>query len=451
MQGRLEQGLTNWTNNNPAQHAEYAAEHLLQQHHHHNSDLLAAAAAVAPADILCLQQQLSSGCNMHIDMLGYGNVSRQEMCQLVDQVQQLLQPEGLPGGSWPPLGKVLSLSPMDMDSSEPEVQQAVLGVPMTEAAARAADAAEAEECAVGASSTVGADTVDCSVASAGAAPPAAPAAGIENSSAFTAAAATGSFNPASVICVLSNPNPANNNNAVYYSVQLGPDTVNVSVLLDLFVQMSSKAAFYELRTRQRLGYAVTLSSTSLHRQLGLVLKVQSPNTAPVVVSTAIRVWLTEYRHNIESLTTEQLQQHKQALKGKYLEPAKSLAEAARRTWVPILSRTLEFNRRQQKASAIEALSLQQLLSFYDTFLSPEAPQHQALCTQLWGSDQTAQAVANAAAAPETQASPLHGLLEQQAQVVVLPETLQSFKQSRGLMPIPQLHLPPAAAGTNHAP
>jgi hypothetical protein len=43
--------------------------------------------------------------------------------------------------------------------------------------------------------------------------------------------------------------------------QLGPDSVPSAVLCELFAQMSSKPAFHELRTRQRLGYSVHLSST----------------------------------------------------------------------------------------------------------------------------------------------------------------------------------------------
>lgn len=56
--------------------------------------------------------------------------------------------------------------------------------------------------------------------------------------------------------------------------QLGPDDVATAVLAELFAQMAAKPAFHELRTRQRLGYSVHLSASSLQRQLGLVLRVQ---------------------------------------------------------------------------------------------------------------------------------------------------------------------------------
>eukprot|EP00775_Hariotina_reticulata_P010378 gene10378-10536_t len=152
------------------------------------------------------------------------------------------------------------------------------------------------------------------------------------------------------------------------TAQLGADTVQRVVLLDLFVQLSSKAAFHELRTRQRLGYSVSLSNSSLHRQLGLELRIQSPNANPDAIVAAARLQLAQ-------CTEQQLADAKKALQGKYLDPAKSLHEAARRAWVPIHSRSLAFDRRQDKADAAGKLTRQQLLDFYDDYLSPQGQHH----------------------------------------------------------------------------
>lgn len=94
-------------------------------------------------------------------------------------------------------------------------------------------------------------------------------------------------------------------------LQLGPDDVCSSVMLDLFVQMSSKAAFHELRTRQRLGYSVHLSSSSLHRQLALVVRVQSPTTAPDAIAAAVRAWMGGFRAELQELAQQKLDSHKQ--------------------------------------------------------------------------------------------------------------------------------------------
>lgn len=97
--------------------------------------------------------------------------------------------------------------------------------------------------------------------------------------------------------------------------QLGPDSNITSVLSDLFVQMSSKAAFHELRTRQRLGYSVHLGGSSLQRQLGVVVRVQSPSVNPGVIAGAVRGWLGAWRGELVALADEKLDTFKQVCEG----------------------------------------------------------------------------------------------------------------------------------------
>jgi len=94
-------------------------------------------------------------------------------------------------------------------------------------------------------------------------------------------------------------------------LQLGPDDVTSSVMSDLFVQLASKPAFHQLRTRQRLGYSVHLSSSSLQRQLGLVVRVQSPSTTPDAIAAAVRGWMEGFRGELDDLLRDKLDTHKQ--------------------------------------------------------------------------------------------------------------------------------------------
>lgn len=87
---------------------------------------------------------------------------------------------------------------------------------------------------------------------------------------------------------------------------------------------------------------------------------------------------------VQGLSLEQLGLFKASLREKYLEPAKSLAEAASRPWSKIHHRTYLFDQRLQKARQLEALTLQDLLSFYDEYLAPECSSERLLVTQVWG-------------------------------------------------------------------
>jgi len=115
MAGRLRQAYTNWRRNNPSQHAEYAADHILQARHHHVDDLLHALHAVRPSDVLRAARRLgggggSSASQLHVDMLVYGNMSGREAMQLAGCVRTALAPGGLHPCMWTH-GRVVDLSP----------------------------------------------------------------------------------------------------------------------------------------------------------------------------------------------------------------------------------------------------------------------------------------------------------------------------------------------------
>lgn len=128
----------------------------------------------------------------------------------------------------------------------------------------------------------------------------------------------------------------------------------------------------------------------------------------------------------------------QSVLDKYLEPAKSLQEAAHRAWLPIgSSRSLVFDRRQQKAAAVRAVTQQQLLDWYDQHVHPAGSRHHALCVQEWGGAAAAPATAVEAAAA---AAALQG--PGSSGGVVSAQQVASFKQRQALLPLPTMQLPP---------
>jgi hypothetical protein len=135
----------------------------------------------------------------------------------------------------------------------------------------------------------------------------------------------------------------------------------------------------------------------------------------------------------------------QALTAKYLDPPKSLQEAAKRSWRPIRERTLQWDRRRQKAVATQALTAQQLLQFFDTYLHPDGVQHKALCVQIWGGSKGVLAAAGAAAGEQGAAadSTGGGMVQQ---LVVQADDVEKFKQGQPLMPAADMCMPPPAVG-----
>jgi hypothetical protein len=75
---------------------------------------------------------------------------------------------------------------------------------------------------------------------------------------------------------------------------------------------------------------------------------------------------------------------------RYLEPSKALSDAAGRTWYQVRTRQYEFDRRQQKAAAVAAVSLEQLLRFYDERLAPGGVAERLLCVAVQGGSEEAE-------------------------------------------------------------
>ncbi|EFJ44956.1 hypothetical protein VOLCADRAFT_94765 [Volvox carteri f. nagariensis] len=162
--------------------------------------------------------------------------------------------------------------------------------------------------------------------------------------------------------VPANPNPSNTNSAVFFLCQVGEDDpldVRPAVLLDLFTKVASKPAFHELRTRQRLGYVVSLTKHRLGGGMGL------------------------------ALVPERLASFKASLEEKYLEPPRSLAEAAGNCWRPIRYRSYDFCKGQRKAEALRSLGLQDLVCFFDQHVCPTSPSARVLCCEIGGGQRPA--------------------------------------------------------------
>lgn len=89
----------------------------------------------------------------------------------------------------------------------------------------------------------------------------------------------------------------------------------------------------------------------------------------------------------QDLTAEQVADFKASLRQRYLEPPKSLADAAGRPWHKIHDGTHDFSHRADKAAALEPLLLEDLLTFYDEHLRPGAAGERLLVAQVWGGRQ----------------------------------------------------------------
>jgi len=127
-------------------------------------------------------------------------------------------------------------------------------------------------------------------------------------------------------------------------------------------QIMKSGFFQQLRTEQQLGYVVSAFAWPQLDVPGLVMLVQSPVADTARLSAA----MDEFMRALEaSVDEEQFARHKAALITDILRPHKNLWERAEYYWQSIAKKQYEFDGRDALAEAVESLSLEQWLSYYN--------------------------------------------------------------------------------------
>lgn len=162
--------------------------------------------------------------------------------------------------------------------------------------------------------------------------------------------------------------------AVFHYVQGATNNLTQEAAQLLALQLQKSEFFHRLRTEQQLGYAVYAASLPLITQQGSFYFVQAPNHSAEEVNAAISKFLQEDLHRLKNLSAEEFSQNQQSLAQKLIEKPNSLSEEASRYWQEIGLQRYAFDQRQQLANAVEKLSQEEVVRFYQQQLNNQLGQ-----------------------------------------------------------------------------
>jgi len=120
--------------------------------------------------------------------------------------------------------------------------------------------------------------------------------------------------------------------------------------------------FQQLRTEQQLGYIVSAFSWAQRDVPALVMLVQSPSTDARVVAKAMEGFLQAVEGEMDAAKFER---HKAALISHVMQPDKNMWERAEFYWQSIAKRQTSFDGRQALADALDDLTLDTWLEYYN--------------------------------------------------------------------------------------
>lgn len=135
------------------------------------------------------------------------------------------------------------------------------------------------------------------------------------------------------------------------------------------LQKLTEAPFYsELRTERQLGYVVGNGISPMHRVPGLVFYVQSPRFDSAQLQEEIDAFLSRFATRLEELGEEDLERIRQAVLAGIEEQPKNLTELVGRHLEALHLGYNDFDFRPQLATAIRAVSLDDLRTAYQRVL-----------------------------------------------------------------------------------
>ena len=130
--------------------------------------------------------------------------------------------------------------------------------------------------------------------------------------------------------------------------------------------MAKEPFFTQLRTREQLGYLVSMSYSSARGRLLLLLRVQSQRVCADDAAARVEAFLDAWRPDFNGVDFTAA---KAALAKKWREPATSMASEAAQAWGCLLAPDSDgapsFDRPERVAAAVEALGLVDVRRFYE--------------------------------------------------------------------------------------
>ena len=162
----------------------------------------------------------------------------------------------------------------------------------------------------------------------------------------------------------------------------------MSSTLTLVCHLLEEPAFDQLRTKEQLGYLVHSSGAIVGGRDCLRVIVQSNARDPVYLDQRIESFLKSYfEETLSQLTDDSLLDNKKSCIENLLEKPKNLNRESARYWSEISSGQYFYTRKQKYAEFIASISKEDLVTFFESFLLPQAKNRCKFSSQFFGKEQ----------------------------------------------------------------
>lgn len=204
------------------------------------------------------------------------------------------------------------------------------------------------------------------------------------------------------------------NNAVEITLQAGCDSslgYEGIGILDLIGHIAYSSAYNQLRTREQLGYVVSVyTRKTAGSTWGLTIVVQSSSKSPKYLEERIETWLKAFRQELEDMTPDNLAMEARAIVVQLLEEDTKLSQEVASAWNEISATetnhermmTPSFDRLERLADEINPVAdglsditmngnkrksptelKEAVLEFFDRFYAADSPERRAMSSRVY--------------------------------------------------------------------
>ncbi|KKA31035.1 hypothetical protein TD95_002969 [Thielaviopsis punctulata] len=181
----------------------------------------------------------------------------------------------------------------------------------------------------------------------------------------------------------------NVNNCIDYWYYIGTaENLKLRATLLLFDQILDEPAFNQLRTKEQLGYIVFSSSRVWQNMMAFRILIQSEKY-PQYLHSRIEVFLEKQKKALRELSNEDFEMHKRSLIVRRLKKFDNLSSETSHFNAQLRNGFYRFGLAQEDAKHIKDLTKQDIIDFYERYISNESPYRAKLAVELFARGETA--------------------------------------------------------------